>query len=671
MSLSKIISIPPEIQRRKLFQVNICVAIALLTFIVYWPVRNYDFVNFDDDIYVFKNAFVQSGLGWNSVRQAFTSELVEKSGFWHPLTWLSLMLDYQAFGLNAHIYHMTNLMLHVFNTILLFLVFRRMTKVLWQSAFIAILFAIHPLHVESVAWVAERKDVLSAFFWMLTMGAYIFYAERPGWGRYLLTLFFFILGLMAKPMLVSLPLVLLLIDYWPLNRFRGAQSHAYPGPAVPGGKKGVPASFSWLILEKVPLVLLSGAASWLVYATQQHFGVLGSPEIFPVPKRMANAVASYVMYIVKMIWPSNLTVYYPYLGGWHFWQVLGAILLLVAVTAVIIWKAKRFPYLTTGWLWYAGTLVPVIGLVQVGSFSRADRYTYIPLIGMFIMLAWGVPELLGTWRYRKEVLITLLALSLSCFSIVTRMQVGYWQNSITLFDHALEISDHNSLACNNRGAAYADLGNYKRAMVDYDRAIKINPNNVEAYFNRGAARTALGDYKQAIEDLDKTIDIITSYNFFFLRQVLAEAYYRRGNVYNIVGNGRQAIVDYGRAIEINPQSEVTAYYNRGVTYRNLGNYRQAINDFDRAIEINPGYAEAYNNRGYVYKVLGNYRQAISDFDRAVEINPGYANAYNNRAATYKNLGRQKQAIEDLKTAARFGDEDAQNMLRSQRIKWKQ
>jgi len=465
-------------QHKILIPVLICLALAILTVVTFWSLKDCGFINFDDDHYVYENAYVQSGLNWNSIGKAFSSELVKKSGHWHPVTWLSLMLDYQIFGLNPHGYHLTNLLFHVMNTILLFLIFRRMTKTLWPSAFVAALFAIHPLHVESVAWIAERKDVLSTFFWMLTMGAYSYYVEHPGFRRYFLVLLFFILGLMAKPMPVTLPFVLLLLDYWPLQRFQEIKPDYEVQTEVlkslTSDKQKKHAVIYPLLWEKVPLFALAILSSIVTYVGAQKIGTVLSIETLPPVVRIGNALISYIAYIGKMIWPSNLAVFYPYPKLLVPWQVLGSVLLLIAITVAVFRMVKRSPYLATGWLWYIGTLVPVIGIVQAGAQAMADRYTYIPLTGLFIMVAWGVPDLLKKWNHRKEILFISSALSILCFSIITWTQVGYWQNSIILFDHTLKVTDYNWLIYNNRGVAYNSLGNYRQAIEDYSRAIEIN-----------------------------------------------------------------------------------------------------------------------------------------------------------------------------------------------------
>jgi len=624
--------------------------LSVATLVVFWQVNNCDFNNYDDPPYVTENNHVQNGITIDGIRWAFTTN---HAPYWHPLTWLSHMLDVQLFGLQPRWHHLMNLLFHIANTLLLFFVLHRITKARWESAFVAALFALHPLRVESVAWVAERKDVLSAFFWMLTMGAYCSYVEQQRLQRYLIVVVFFALGLMAKPMLVTLPFVLLLLDYWPLQRFqqkkldqisRTAVSKSLSGENQKGKSKKTHAAgeevkaeqpaesryHQWslirpLLVEKIPLFALTALSSIVTYLVQQKGGAVASLEAIPLSARISNAFVSYITYIGKTIWPNGLAVLYPHSQSLPTWQVFGAALLLIAVTSTVIWKAKRIPYLVVGWLWYVGTLVPVIGIVQVGLQARADRFTYIPLIGLFIMATWGISEFSKNWRYRKEVLFSSSAVILVCLCIITWTQVGYWQNSITLFEHTLLVTDNNNTAYNYRGAAYLNLGSYSQAIDDYDKSIELYPMDVETYYNRGTAYLHLGNYRQAIGDYDK-------------------------------------------AIEINPKHE-EAYNNRGTAYANLGNYKQAIRDYDKVIEINPKSGEAYNNRGTVFANLGNYKQAIGDYDKALEINPKDEKTYNNRGNAYLLLGNNSQAIENYKTAARLGYINAQNRLKSQGIGW--
>ena len=640
----------------------ISLLLAVATFMAFWQVTRCGFVSYDDPLYITENSHIQGGLTLGGFRWAFTTGYAAN---WHPLTWISHMLDVQLFGANPHVHHLTNLLFHLANTLLLFFVLHRMTKAVWRSAFVAALFALHPLHVESVAWVAERKDVLSTFFWMLTMCTYWYYAERQSVRRYVPVLIFFVLGLMAKAMLVTLPFVLLLLDYWPLRRFEQKESvkkiqrtsgEPNKGKAELGKKnvairKGAVTTESaglkhrWtsivpLLLEKMPLFVLAILSSVVTYVVQHKGGAMGSLEVLPLSARISNALLSYVVYIEKMIWPNDLAFFYPYQRLWPSWQVLGAFSFLVAVTLIVIRTAKRYPYLTVGWLWYVGTLVPVIGFVQVGEQGMADRYTYVPLIGLFIMAAWGIPELLRKRRYREEMLATSSTLVLLCFFMATWRQVGYWRNNFTLFDHAMAVTTDNYGAYYARGNAYAAVGDERRAILDYDRAIEIKPDYAPVYYNRAGVYAAVGDERRAILDYDRAIA---------LNPESAEAYNNRGNAYAAVGDERRAILDYDRAIALNPELTL-AYNNRGNAYKALGDQKQAIMDYNKAIELNPGLAMAYNNRGNAYKALGDQKQAIMDYNKAIELNPKLAEAYYNRGNAYEVLGDQRQAAVDHEKA---------------------
>jgi protein O-mannosyl-transferase len=654
----------------------------LITLAAFWQVGNHGFVDYDDDTYIVQNRNIQNGITVQGLRWAFTTGYAAN---WHPLTWISHMLDVQIFGMSPQFHHLTNLLFHVANVLLLFFVLNRMTKAVWQSAFVAALFAFHPLHVESVAWVAERKDVLSTFFWMLTLIAYCYYAERPRAKTYLAVIAFFALGLMAKPMLVTLPFVLLLLDYWPLGRFGKTMSiqkirteAAYPVSASrKKGKKGKqppktpvtiekPADlkFQWtllrhLIVEKIPLFALTVLSCAATYIAQNKSGAVASVEIFTPGIRIANAFVSYLIYIGKMIWPVDLAVLYPHPGPLPLWQPLAAALFLIAITFAVTLKAKRYPYLPVGWLWYTGTLVPVIGIVQVGGQAMADRYTYIPSIGIFIMAAWYLPEILGKRRYTKHVLAGSSALCLLVLFILTWTQVGYWRDGITLFDHVLKVTNNNYFGYYCRGKIHSLLGNNARAIDDYDRAVEINPAYAPAFNNRGLAYESIGDHTRAINDYDRAVEIDPGN---------AEVFNNRGMVYETLGNHAKAIADFDRAIQIGSNLAL-AYNNRGNTRDGLGDHTGAIQDFDRAVEIDPGYAEAYNNRGITYDAMGNHVRAIEDFNRTIEISPVHAGAFYNRGRAHAFLGNQTQAMDDLKKAARLGYEDARNFLRSRGISW--
>jgi len=567
----------------------ISVFLAAATLAVFWQVTQCDFVYFDDPRYVTENSQVQKGITLEGIRWAFTTSYFAN---WHPLTWISHLSDVQLFGLRPPWHHLTNLLFHVANTVLLFVVLLRMTKARWESAFVAALFALHPLHVESVAWVSERKDVLSTFFWLLTMGAYCRYVERPGLSRYLLVVLFFAMGLMSKPMLVTLPFVLLLLDYWPLQRFQQSDQMIRmeikkPGHTHTGVSGKEQAAYRWralrpLLWEKLPLFGMTLLSSIVTVIAQQRGGAVVPVEAYTIGDRISNAFVSYLVYIGKTIWPTDLAVSYPYRQSLPAWQVIGAALLMTAITVTVIRQARRAPYLATGWLWYAGTLVPVIGIVQVGIQARADRYTYVPLIGLFIMAAWGISELSRNWRYRKEAIVASSAAVVVCLSLVTRTQVGYWQNSFVLFEHALKVTEKNYPIYYNEGTAYLQSGNYLKAIGDYDKAIEINPNYARAYNNRGIAHAKLGNDQQAIEDFVKATEILPQY---------AEAYYNRGAAYLQMDDFRQAEENYSKAIAINPRY-AEAYYNRAYAYAHLGDDRKTIEDLKTAARL--GYRDAQN-----------------------------------------------------------------------------
>ncbi len=477
------------------------------------------------------------------------------------------MLDCQLFGLKPGRHHLVNLLFHVANTLLLFLILNRMTKGLWQSAFVAGLFALHPLHVESVAWVAERKDVLSTLFWMLTMGAYMHYVERPGYKRYFFVLAFFLLGFMSKPMLVTLPFVLLLLDYWPLRRVYAAAADSRIGDATtaPASRtkkkqksqkqpqKNTPQKVAvvktrslWpeirpLLKEKIPLFVIAIIFCFVTFYAQHR--VVKTMELYPLGLRVANALISYVGYIGKMLWPVKLSIFYPYDYVTLFsWQTAAAALLLTAATYVAIRGVRHFPYLLVGWLWYLGTLVPVIGLVQVGLQSMADRYTYVPLIGIFIMIAWGAPELLNRWRYGRFALASAaLGIIFACI-IMTYIQIGYWRNSIALYEHAIEVTSANSWAQNNLGYALDLKGKREEAVAHFQKAISIS-NEADAHYNLGTVLASQGKLDDAINQFRESIRISPEY---------AKAHNNLGNAFLYQGRLDEAIASYREALRLNP-----------------------------------------------------------------------------------------------------------------------
>ena len=464
-----------------------------ITVAVFGQVLGHAFVRYDDDVCITLNQAVQSGLNRGTITWAF---LTRYNANWHPLTWLSLMADYEVWGLNPRGFHLTNLLLHTANVLLLFLILRRMTGSVWRSGFVAVLFAVHPLHVESVAWAAERKDVLSTFLWLLVMGAYALYAERPSAGRQLLVGFLFLLGLVAKPMLVTLPFVLLLMDYWPLRRMRLPREK-------PENRKS---SLTDLVLEKTPLFAFSLMSCVITYNAQQQGGAFSGPDVFPLPVRIWNALVSSIAYIWKMLLPIKLAVFYPHPENTiPVWQIVGSALLLACITLVVLRASRPRPYLLVGWLWYLVTLAPVIGLVQVGVQGMADRYTYVPLIGLFIMIAWGIPDLLrqgdketgrrGDWVTRGLGVSGVLVIV--GLASIAWAQVGCWKDSVTLFDHAVHVTKNNALAYANLGLSLSDEQRIEEATDAYRESLRINPVSGKVHHNLAVALFHKGDYAEA------------------------------------------------------------------------------------------------------------------------------------------------------------------------------
>ncbi|MCE5213035.1 MAG: tetratricopeptide repeat protein [Deltaproteobacteria bacterium] len=559
------------------------VVLTIVTLAVFWQVNQFDFVNIDDGVYVTENSHLQSGLTLDGLRWAFTTTYAE---FWHPLTWLSLMLDYQLFGLNAGGYHMTNLILHILSTLLLFWLFNRMTGALWPSAFVAAFFALHPLHVESVAWVAERKDVLSAFFWMLTLCLYVYYAEKPDVKRYLVVLFSFICGLMSKSMVVTLPVIMILLDYWPLKRFES--------------KKGD--LILWQLKEKIPFFALSAVFSLITFYA--HFKPL--VKYYPLYYRMVNAPVSFVTYLEKTFWPHHLAFYYPFSVQLSMGQVFGSALLIIFISVFVIMMIKRLPCLFVGWLWYAVTIIPVIGIIKVGLFAMADRYTYLSSIGIAVMMAWGIPPLFKNEKIRKIILITAGTAFLAIMAILTWQQCSYWGNSIKLSQHALRVTKNNHLAHGVLAYKLFSEGKIEEAMNHFSEAIRIKPDYDDGLKNRGLYYFKLGNYARAIEDLNEAIR---------LRPDCAPYYYYRGSIYDNLGQYQKAVNDYSETIRLKSDS-VHAHNNRGGVYFKLGQYQNALKDYNEAIRLQQDYAEAYNNRAFVYLNQGQKELGCHDAQKA-------------------------------------------------------
>jgi protein O-mannosyl-transferase len=621
----------------RLQSLGVCAILAVAVLAVYWPVRNHDFVKYDDDAYVTDNRNVQSGLNARSLRWAFTSGHASN---WHPVTWLSHMVDCEIFGLNPRGPHLVNLLLHTANTLLLFIVLKRMTGRMWPSALVAALFGLHPLHVESVAWVAERKDVLSTLFWMLTMLAYAWYAEKPKIVRYLPVLLAFMLGLMAKPMLVTLPFVLLLLDYWPLERMRlaGADRESLPLQERGGGIAARP-SLRRLLLEKVPLLALAIASSIVTFVVQRQGGAVMKVEMIDLRSRIGNAIVAYVGYIEKMFWPGKLAVLYLHSGGdLSKIKILACGLSLFAISLCLLWAALRRKYLAVGWLWYLGTLVPVIGLVQVGVQSMADRYTYVPLIGLFIVVTWGVADLLAGWPRQRSALIVLATAILVALAARTSAQLKHWQNSLTLFDHAIAVTTDNYVMLNNYANVLLTSGRPDEAVAQFNRSLQIRPGNAGTHNDLANAYNKLGRIDTAIEEYRKASSLDP--NSAQIHYNLALALSKRSRT-------EEAIREYREVVRLRPD-HVDALVNLGSAYSELGRIDAAIEEYRKALKLAPNCSEAHYNLALALSRQNRPEEAIREYGEAVRLSPDNADALLNLGNELEGQGNSEKAIEVYK-----------------------
>jgi tetratricopeptide (TPR) repeat protein len=649
----------------------ICPLLVLLTLLVYLPVRHYPFVSYDDPVYVVDNRHVQAGVTAAGVQWAFTTG---HAGNWHPVTWLSHMLDVQWFGAGASGPHLVNLFLHLANTVLLFIVLRRLTGALWRSAFVAALFALHPLHVESVAWIAERKDVLSGFLFLLTLWAYARYAQKRSRADYGVALLFFALGLMSKPMLVTLPFVLLLLDCWPLGRSRSTT-----------GEGNGTLAWSDLIREKIPFFLLSAISCVVTFLVQSKGGAVQSLDRFTTGERIANAFVSYPRYLGKIFWPADLAVLYPHPGHWPAAQIALAVVLVVSLCVGAFWLGRRWPFVATGWFWFFGMLIPTIGLIQVGDQAMADRYTYLPAIGGFILLTWGAGEALMRYRCSKIAIAVAAGVVVAACAVGTRVQLSHWRDSESLFRHALAVTQKNFLAHNNLGNALLERHEVDEAIAQFQLSLKIKPDYANAQVNLGNALFEQGKLDEAIAQFETALR--TQPDF-------AEAHYNLANVLLKKGETENAILHYGQASELDPDHVmaqnnlanalfqkgqwddaivryrgalaiwpdfVMAHHNLGLALLQRQQTDEAVMHFRKIVELQPDSANVRNNLGWMLHQAGQFDEAVVHYREALAMQPDYAEAHDNLARTLVQRGEIQDALTHFRSAVKLQPNDPQNL----------
>ena len=587
---------------------------------MYWPLTRYDFVNFDDDQYVISNPPVRAGLTLESVRWAFTAGHASN---WHPVTWLSHMLDCQLFGVNAGAMHLVNVLFHTANSLLLFLLLRRATGKEGRSLCAAALFALHPLHVESVAWIAERKDVLSTLFWLLATWYYVSYALESRRKGYWLCLLFFALGLMAKPMLVTLPVTLLIMDYWPLQRFSRARLRP-------------------LLTEKLPFLCLSMASSVATFLVQQKVAVIKLEEL-PFASRMANAIISYLAYLGKTFWPARLVIFYPHPITYPVYQVVLSSVGLAFIT-ITVWRLRyRRPYLIFGWFWYVVTLLPVIGLVQVGSQAMADRYSYVPLIGIFVALTWGVSDCLSYFAWNRTYSVTGASLAFAACAIATHHQLYYWKDSVTLFEHALASTTGNLVAHINLGAAFMGKGKYSEALEHGLAAVKIKPDNAKAQYNVGLALESLGRPNEAIKHYRIALLIDPTYTKSL--RALADSLLKSGRT-------SAALAHYESLLKTKPDN-VEVHLIMGYTLISGGDVAGGIKHLREVLRIEPKNFEAQLNLASALASQNKVEEAIASYHKALQLDPNSALAHYQFGAVLFDAKRGGEAVRQLREALRL------------------
>lgn len=665
----------------------ICLFLVIVTFISFSSVIRNNFINFDDDIYIYNNNNIVTGLSLKNIIWAFTG--IHALNY-HPLTTLSHMLDCQFFGTNPHAHHFVNLIFHIFNVLLLFAVLNLMTERTWTSAFVAALFAIHPMHVESVAWVSERKDTLSTLFWLLVMLFYFYYASKNKKLFYVLALTAFALGLLAKPMLVTLPFVLLLLDFWPLNRFQKRQ-------------------ISKLLIEKIPFLLMSAGMSFITFMVQAKMELVKSLSHYSVLDRLANAILTYVIYIEKLFWPVDLSIFYPHLqNSISFWRLGQAVFVLVVITILSLLNLRRRPYIAAGWFWFLGTLIPVIGIFQVGLQGYADRYTYVPYIGLFILITWFSLEASMHLKYRTLLLSFFAVIILSALGVKSFIQTKHWRNSISLYKHSINAVKNNWWAHEMLGNAYVSAGQTLNAISEYKKTLEYDPQNIGVQNRLAQAYIDINDVNQAIAIYEKILppviydsnepNDITYYSrdSFSSAQSVVELFYENANMtlakaLERRGNIDQAIIRYKEILRVSPGS-LTAHKNLGNLFLQKGHVDKAAREFSAVIQLQqdsileyielakyltanaefqnagkiyemiiyfyPSDFEANNGLGIIFAQMGNLQKAEEYFAKVTVIAPDFAGGFINLGHALNLQGEIEQAKECYLKAVQLDSDSA-------------
>jgi tetratricopeptide (TPR) repeat protein len=593
--------------QQKHISIFVYVGIVVATLVAYEPIRHNYFVSYDDDLYM-KNPAVTGGITHDSIILAFTKLYAAN---WHPLTWLSHMLDYRLFGLNPTGHHLVSVAIHIVNALLLFWILTNITGTMWASAFIAAVFALHPLQVESVAWIAERKTVLSGLFWFLTMAAYIHYVRKPGFGRYLAVLLVFGLCIMTKPIVITLPLVLLLLDYWPLERIRGRKTEDRRQRTQDRGQYSGGASTGRLIAEKIPLLAMSAILGVLTVIAQQSGGAIGTLDKVPLDHRIANAFVSYVKYIGKLVWPSDLAVFYPpsHSNLLNTTTVICAFIFIV-ISTMSIYIGRRKKYIAVGWLWFVGTLVPMIGLVQVGDQAMANRYMYLPMLGLLIIIAMAGKELIAKLPQLKTIAAITAVTAILSLLILTQMQVRHWRNSITLFEYALSVTEDNAITENSYACALFNEDRLDEAEQHFGNTLRINPGFDTALIHLARIYLKEGRYNEAVSIYEELIK--RNYK-------TAELYYNLAMALGMQEKYDDSIKYFNKSLELNP-SDPDTHKQLGITLLAAGKTNEAIGHAKRACELTGNKdAECLDTLASGFAAAGRFAEAKATAERALKL----------------------------------------------------